>query len=119
MTKVNLAQKLKLFQELWKPKIVAQVNDFLVKVVKLKGEFVWHHHKTEDELFMVLEGSIRILLKDEEIVLNEGELVVIPKGIEHCPVADREASVLLFESSTVLNTGNVRGERTVDKPEQI
>jgi mannose-6-phosphate isomerase-like protein (cupin superfamily) len=119
MGKVNLARKFSLFGETWRPKIVAELNDAYVKVVKLKGEFVWHHHETEDELFYVVKGSLTIRLRDGEIQLREGELVVIPKGVEHLPVASEEAHVVLIEPKSTLNTGNVRSERTVAKLDRI
>ena len=112
--KVNLAEKFSLFQEYWRPKIVGELNDAYVKLVKLKGEFVWHHHENEDELFLVVKGRLVIKLRDGEIVLNEGEFVVIPRGVEHCPVAEDEVQVVLLEPKTTLNTGDVRNERTVD-----
>ena len=119
MDKVNLTRKFSLFSETWRPKIVAELNDAYVKVVKLKGEFVWHHHETEDELFYVVKGSLTIRLRDGEIHLREGELVVIPKGVEHLPVASEEAHVVLIEPKSTLNTGNVRSERTVAKLDRI
>ncbi len=119
MGKINLVQKFSLFDEYWKPKIVGELNDAYIKVVKLKGEFVWHQHATEDELFLLIEGRLRILLRDGEVNLAPGELVIIPKGIEHCPVADEEAQVVLMEPKTTLNTGEVNNERTVIKPEWI
>ena len=111
--KVNLSAKLDGFQERWSPKIVGEVNDCYVKLVKVGGEFVWHHHEKEDELFLVLKGRLTILLRDGSVVLEPGELVVIPKGVEHKPVAEGEAHVLLLEPKTTLNTGNVVNERTV------
>ena len=113
MEKVNLAQKFSLFQDYWSPKIAGELNDAYVKLVKLKGEFVWHHHEAEDELFLVVEGRLLIKLRDREIRLEEGEFVIIPKGVEHLPVAEEEVHVLLFEPKTTLNTGNVQNERTV------
>jgi mannose-6-phosphate isomerase-like protein (cupin superfamily) len=112
--KVNLAEKFSLFQETWRPKIVGELNDAYVKVVKLKGEFVWHHHDSEDELFLVVTGRLVIKLRHGEIVLNEGEFAVIPRGVEHCPVAEDEVQVILLEPKTTLNTGNEQNERTVD-----
>jgi mannose-6-phosphate isomerase-like protein (cupin superfamily) len=119
MDKVNLAQKFSLFQEYWSPKIVGQLNDSYVKLVKLKGEFVWHHHETEDELFLVVKGRLLIKLRDRDIFLEEGEFVIIPRGVEHLPVAEEEAHVLLLEPKTTLNTGNVRDEKTVADLERI
>jgi mannose-6-phosphate isomerase-like protein (cupin superfamily) len=114
LKKVNLAEKFSLFQEHWRPKIVGELNDTYVKVGKLQGEFVWHHHDHEDELFLVVKGRLTIKLKDGEIVLNEGEFAIIPRGVEHCPVAEDEVQVVLLEPKTTLNTGNVQNERTVD-----
>ena len=113
MDKVNLAQKFSMFNDFWSPKIVGELNDSYVKLVKLKGEFVWHHHKTEDELFLVVKGSLLIKLRDRDVSLAEGEFFIIPKGVEHLPVADEEAYVLLLEPKTTLNTGNIGNERTV------
>lgn len=104
--KVVLKDKLSLFTEHWSPKIIAELNGQQVKVAKLKGEFVWHKHDEEDELFLVLKGKLKIELRDRVIDLNEGEFVVIPRGIEHKPVASIEVEVLLFESKSTLNTGN-------------
>jgi mannose-6-phosphate isomerase-like protein (cupin superfamily) len=112
--KVNLAEKFSLFQEYWRPKIVGELNDACVKLVKLKGEFVWHQHENEDELFLVVKGRLVIKLRDGEIVLTEGEFAILPHGVEHCPVAEDEVQVILLEPKTTLNTGNVRNERTVD-----
>ena len=110
--KVNLAEKFGLFDEHWSPKIAGEVNDAYVKLVKFTGEFVWHHHETEDEMFLVVKGSIRMRLRDRDIEVGAGEFIIIPRGVEHMPVADEEAHVILFEPKTVLNTGNVTNERT-------
>lgn len=119
LEKVDLAGKLAGFDERWSPKIVAELNDTHVKVVKLEGEFVWHHHDDEDELFLVLSGRLRMELRDGEVILEPGQLLVVPKGVEHRPVAEGETHVVLVEPKTTLNTGNVRNERTVDEPERI
>lgn len=119
MEKVNLANKFSLFQEYWSPRIVGELNDSHVKVVKLKGEFVWHHHDVEDELFLVVKGRLLIKLRDRDIWLNEGEFVIIPKGVEHLPVAEEEVHVLLLEPKSTLNTGNVQNERTVADLQQM
>ena len=119
MEKVNLTDKFSLFQEYWSPKIVGELNDSHVKLVKLKGEFVWHHHENEDELFLVVKGRLLIKLRDRDIWLDEGEFTIIPKGVEHLPVADEEAHVLLLEPKSTLNTGNVQNERTVTDVKQI
>ncbi len=117
--KVNLAEKFRLFDEHWSPKIAGEINDSCVKLVKLKGEFVWHHHEAEDELFLVVKGRLTIRLRGRDIHLEEGEFVVIPRGVEHLPVAEREAHVLLFEPKSVLNTGDVVNERTVADLERV
>ncbi len=117
--KINLAEKFARFSEHWKPKIVGEVNDFQVKLVKVKGEFVWHHHEREDELFLVVKGTLRMKLRDREVKVKEGEFIVIPRGVEHLPVADEEVHLLLLEPNTTLNTGNVQNERTVPELERI
>ncbi len=119
MEKVNLTDKFSLFQEYWSPKIVVEVNDSYVKLAKLKGEFVWHHHEEEDELFLVVKGRLLIKLRDRDIWLNEGEFTIIPKGVEHLPVAEEEVHVLLLEPKSTLNTGNVQNERTVVDLKQV
>jgi mannose-6-phosphate isomerase-like protein (cupin superfamily) len=115
---VNLKEKFDRIREYWKPKIVAELNDSHMKLVKLKGEFVWHHHDREDELFLVLDGDLRIELRGRALRLRAGELAVIPRGMEHRPVAKEEVQVLLLEPRTTVNTGQVRSDRTVD-PEWI
>jgi mannose-6-phosphate isomerase-like protein (cupin superfamily) len=117
--KVRLEEKFNLFADHWSPKIVGEINDSYVKLVKLKGEFVWHHHEVEDELFLVVKGSLLIKMRDRDIRLEEGEFVVIPRGVEHLPVAEEEAEVLLLEPKTTLNTGDVQSERTVEVLERI
>jgi mannose-6-phosphate isomerase-like protein (cupin superfamily) len=119
MEKVNLQQKLSLFKEYWKPKIVGELNGQMVKLVKFQGEFVWHHHDHEDELFLVVKGRFRMELRDRHIWIEEGEFLIVPRGVEHRPVADEDVEVLLFEPATTLNTGNVHNERTVPKLEKI
>jgi len=119
MDKVNLAQKFSMFNDYWSPKIVGEINDSYVKLVKFKGEFVWHHHETEDELFLVVKGSLLIKLRDQDIFLEAGEFVIIPRGVEHLPVAEDEAHVLLLEMKTTLNTGNIDNEKTVVDLERI
>lgn len=119
MEKVNLAQKLQLFQEHWKPKIVGELNGQMVKLVKFQGPFVWHHHELEDEMFLVVRGRFRMEFRDRQVWLEEGEFLIVPRGIEHRPVAEEGADVLLFEPATVLNTGNVTNERTVPTLERI
>ena len=112
MEKVNLKGKFSQFSEHWDPKIVAELNGQYVKLVKLQGEFVWHHHEEEDELFLVVKGSLVIQFRDRDVALREGEFLVVPAGVEHKPVAESEAWVMLFEPASTLNTGNVHNERT-------
>src|SRR5687768_17146465 len=113
MEKVNVANKLSLINEHYQPKIVGELNGQHVKLVKFQGEFIWHHHKDEDEMFYVVKGSFDMELRDKTITLNQGEFIVIPRGIEHRPVAHQEVEVMLFEPATTLNTGNIVNERTV------
>jgi mannose-6-phosphate isomerase-like protein (cupin superfamily) len=117
--RINLREKLASFRDLWSPRIVGELNGQHVKLAKLRGEFVWHHHADEDELFLVLKGRLTIRLRDRDVRLEEGELFIVPRGVEHLPVAEGEAHVLLFEPASTVNTGNVRGERTVESPERI
>jgi mannose-6-phosphate isomerase-like protein (cupin superfamily) len=117
--KVRVADKFKLFDDHWSPKIIGELNDFYVKAVKLKGEFVWHEHENEDELFYVVKGRLRIRLRDGEISLEPGEFVVIPRRVEHLPVADEEVEVLLLEPKTTVNTGSADSERRVDVLERL
>jgi len=117
--KVNLEQKLSLFREHWQPKIVGEVNEMLVKAVKFQGEFVWHAHEAEDELFWVVKGKMTMRFRDGDVEVGEGELIIVPRGVEHMPVAKEEAHVILFEPKTTLNTGDVRNERTVDELERL
>jgi mannose-6-phosphate isomerase-like protein (cupin superfamily) len=119
MEKVNLAQKFSTFDDLWAPKIVAELNRQHVKLAKLQGEFIWHHHDVEDELFLVVKGRLLIQFRDRDVLLEEGDLIVVPAGVEHRPVAEEEAHVLLFEPQTTLNTGNVQDERTITEVERI
>lgn len=119
LTKVNLREKFARFDEHWKPKIVGTVNDSHVKLVKFTGPFVWHHHEHEDEMFLVVTGSMTMRLHDGDVELGEGEFIIVPRGVEHMPVADSEAHVMLFEPATTLNTGNVINERTVTDLERI
>ena len=119
MEKVNLAEKFRQFSDLWSPKIAGEVNDAQVKLVKLKGEFVWHRHEREDELFLVVKGRMTIRFRDRDVALEEGEFLVVPRGVEHMPVAEEEAHVLLVEPRSTLNTGNVRNERTVAELQRV
>jgi mannose-6-phosphate isomerase-like protein (cupin superfamily) len=112
--KVNVAEKLALFDEHWSPKVVAELNGQHVKLVKLLDEFSWHHHDEEDELFFVIEGRLRIEFRDRNVWLEEGEMIVVPRGVEHRPVVEEEVHVMLFEPASTLNTGNVRNELTTE-----
>ncbi|MDH4038036.1 MAG: cupin domain-containing protein [Candidatus Krumholzibacteria bacterium] len=119
MEKVNLAEKLSAFSEHWSPKIVGELNGQQVKLAKLKGEFVWHHHDAEDELFLVLKGKLDMHLDDRVVPIHEGEFFIVPRGVEHKPVAVAETHILLFEPAGTLNTGNVRNERTRDDLDRL
>ena len=119
MEKINLLQKFDLINEYWSPKIVGELNGQQMKLVKLKGEFIWHHHEQEDEAFFVVKGSFRMEFRDKTVELNEGEMIVVPRGAEHRPVADEEVWVMLFEPATTLNTGNVVDEKTKRQLERI
>lgn len=119
MDKVNLDQKFALFHEHWSPKIVGELNDSHIKLAKLKGEFIWHRHENEDELFLVVKGRLLIKLRDRDIELEAGEFAIIPRGVEHLPIAEEEVHVLLLEPKSTLNTGDVQNERTVADLERI
>ena len=116
--KVNLAAKFASFDEPWQPKVVAELNDAHVRIAKIEGEFVWHHHDDEDELFLVVAGRMRMQFRDGDVV-ESGELFVVPRGVEHCPIGEDGCQIVMVEPKTTLNTGNVRNERTVDEPERI
>ncbi|HXI33591.1 MAG TPA: cupin domain-containing protein [Gemmatimonadales bacterium] len=116
---VRLADKLAQFSEYWSPKIVGELNGQLVKVVKFHGPFVWHHHDAEDELFYVVRGRFRMEFRDRNVWVEQGEFIIVPRGVEHRPVADEPVEVMLFEPATTLNTGNVRNERTRDTLDRI
>ena len=115
MNKVNLAETFARFSDQWSPKIVGELNGQQVKLVRFQGEFVWHHHEAEDEMFLVIDGRFRMEFRDRHVWLEKGEFLIVPRGVEHRPVAEEEALVLLFEPATTLNTGNVRNERTREK----
>ncbi len=130
MDKVNLAQKLSLINDHWNPRIIGELNGQYLKLVKFKGRFTWHHHETEDEMFLVVKGKFRMDFRENtgdrshsaghrELWLEEGEFIIVPRGVEHRPVADEEAEVLLFEPASTVNTGNVRDEFTVPKLEWL
>ena len=120
MPVVDIAQKLSLFSEAWSPKVVARLNDYEVKVAKLKGEFVWHSHPETDELFLVIEGSLTIQLRDHDVTLSPGQLYVVPRGVEHCPIAEGDVSVMLIEPSGVVNTGDATpGDQTAVRDDSL
>jgi len=119
METVNLREKFQRFNDCWSPKIIGELNDSYVKAVKLKGEFVWHHHEREDELFLVVKGTLKMKFRDRDVLVREGEFLIVPRGVEHLPVADEETHVLLLEPKSTLNTGNLTNERTVATPERI
>ncbi len=119
MDKINIEEKLSLFNDYWNPKIIGEINESYVKLAKLKGDFVWHTHENEDEMFYVLKGALTMKFREKSVQINEGECIVIPSGVEHMPVAEEEVHVMLIESKTTLNTGNVINERTVEKLNKI
>ncbi len=119
MDKINIADKLSRFDDYWNPRIVAELNGQHVKLVKFQGEFVWHRHDNEDEMFLVVKGKFEMEFRDRKIEIKENEFIVVPRGIEHRPVAQTEVSVLLFEPATTLNTGDKKGDLTKEKLEFI
>ena len=120
MEKVNLAEKFSRFDEYWSPKIVGEVQGMHVKIAKLKGEFVWHHHENEDELFFVVKGRLLLKFRDREVWIEPGEFLVVPRGVEHCPVAEDEVHLLMIEPTGTLNTGNVTdSDKTVAQPDRL
>jgi mannose-6-phosphate isomerase-like protein (cupin superfamily) len=119
MDSVNLAEKFSKFQDYWHPRIIGELNDCHVKAVKIKGEFVWHHHDNEDELFLVAKGTMRMRFRDRDVLVREGEFLIVPRGVEHLPMADEEVHIILLEPKTTLNTGNIENERTVRELELI
>ena len=119
MEKVNLAEKLSVFKDYFNPRIVGELNGQQVKLVKFQGEFIWHHHDNEDELFYVAKGSFDMHFRDKTIIVNTGEFLIVPRGVEHKPVAEQEVSIMLFEPATTLNTGNLIDEKTVTNLEFI
>jgi mannose-6-phosphate isomerase-like protein (cupin superfamily) len=119
MEPTNLRDKFSLFSDYWNPRVIGELNDCHIKAVKLKGEFVWHHHDNEDELFLVTKGTLRMKFRDREAIVHEGEFIIVPRGVEHCPVADEEVHIVLIEPKTTLNTGNITNERTVAQLERI
>jgi mannose-6-phosphate isomerase-like protein (cupin superfamily) len=119
MKKVNIDEKLNTFSDYWNPRVIGELNGQFVKAVKLKGEFVWHHHDTEDELFLIIKGTLRMEFRDRVEQVNEGEFIIVPRGVEHRPVANDEVHLLLFEPASTLNTGNVENEKTRKTLERI
>lgn len=119
MNKVNIVEKLRLITEHWKPKIAGELNGQQIKLVKFKGNFTWHKHDNEDEMFYVIKGKFIMKLRTSDIEINENEMIIIPKGTEHCPYAEEEVSVMLFEPAGTLNTGNIENEFTVKKLSKI
>jgi len=119
MHTVNIAQKFSQFSEMWSPKILGEINDSYIKAVKVAGEFVWHHHDNEDEMFLVVKGLLRMKFRDHEELIRPGEFIIVPRGVEHLPVSDEETQVLLYEPKSTLNTGNVTNERTLAQLETL
>lgn len=119
MNSVNLRQCFSQFDDQWSPKVLGRINDMAVKAVKIEGEFVWHHHEVEDELFLVVQGELIMRFRDRDVVVGESEFIIVPHGVEHLPVATAETWVVLFEPEATLNTGNVRNERTVEQLDEI
>lgn len=119
MEAINLERKFELVKDLWNPQIIAELNDTYIKAVKLKGEFVWHHHDDEDELFLVMKGRLLMRFRDRDVTVSPGEFIIVPKGVEHLPVADEEVHLVLVEPKTTLNTGNIRNEKTVERLQRI
>lgn len=119
MHPVNIVEKFGKIDDYWNPRLLGELNDFAVKAVKLKGQFIWHHHDFEDELFLVVKGTLRMRFRDHESLIREGEFIIVPHGVEHQPVAEEEVYLILLEPKTTLNTGNLTNERTVRQLEQI
>lgn len=119
MQTVNIENKLSLFSDHWNPRIIGELNGQQVKLAKLKGEFVWHHHDNEDELFYVVKGTLKMEFRDKTEIIREGEMIIVPRGTEHRPVADEEVHIMLFEPASTLNTGNIKNERTRETLSQI
>lgn len=119
MDTINLKNKFSLFSDYWNPRVIGELNDCHIKAVKLKGEFVWHHHDKEDELFLVIKGTLLMKFREREEIIREGEFIIVPRGVEHCPVADEEVHLILMEPKSTLNTGNIINERTVAQLERI
>ncbi len=119
MKAIKLSEKFNLINDLWKPKVIAELNGQQVKIAKVKGEFVWHDHKDEDELFFIVQGTLKMMFRDKTVVVNAGEMIVVPKGIEHKPVAEDEVWMMLFEPDNIKHTGNVISELTINSYDKI
>ncbi len=119
MEKINVRAKFDLFNEHWSPKIIAELNGQHVKLAKIEGPFVWHQHEDEDELFFIVKGRLKMELRDGDVILEEGDMLVVPRGVEHRPVAEEEVWMMMFEPASTVNTGSAGGERTVEEPEWI
>lgn len=119
MKAINLQEKLNFISDFWNPRVIAELNDQQVKISKVKGEFVWHDHKDEDELFFIIKGKLRMEFRDKSVDVNEGEMIVVPKGVEHRPVAEQEVWMMLFEPANIKHTGNVKSHLTIDNYEKI
>ena len=119
MHTINLQEKFAKFNDYYNPKVIGEVNDCVVKVVKLKGEFIWHHHENEDELFLVVKGTLLMKFRNHQSLVHKGELVIVPRGVEHLPVAEEEVHIVLIEPKSTLNTGNLVNERTVSELERL
>ncbi len=119
MQAVNIAEKFGKFSDYWNPRIIGELNDCHLKAVKIQGQFTWHHHDNEDELFLVVKGTLRMRFRDREVLVREGEFIIVPRGVEHLPEADEEVHIILLEPKGTLNTGNVTNERTVRELERI
>ncbi|HMP98316.1 MAG TPA: cupin domain-containing protein [Cyclobacteriaceae bacterium] len=115
MEVISLKEKFSQFSDYWNPRIISELNSQQVKAAKLKGEFVWHHHEQEDEMFLVIKGKLKIEFRDKVVEINPGEFIIVPRGVEHKPIADEEVELLLFEPASTLNTGNIRNEKTKDR----
>ncbi|MCK6617205.1 MAG: cupin domain-containing protein [Cyclobacteriaceae bacterium] len=119
MEKVNISEKFSQFSDYWNPRIIGELNGQQVKAARLKGEFIWHHHEHEDELFLITKGKLKMEFRDKTVEIGEGEFIIVPRGVEHKPVADEEVELLLFEPASTLNTGNIENERTMKELKRI
>jgi mannose-6-phosphate isomerase-like protein (cupin superfamily) len=119
MNAININKKFDLINDLWNPRVITELNGQQVKISKVKGEFVWHDHKDEDELFIILKGTLKMMFRDRTVIVNEGEMIMVPKGIEHKPVADEEVWMMLFEPQNIKHTGDVKSDLTIDNYEKI